>query len=75
MPTAWISYSTPKATIPTALLYFLRLQIGHASEILAGIIRLGASGELVCCRILDFAEDFGISGNYEPLVLGERRGG
>ena len=27
------------------------------------------------CRVVEFAEEFGISVSYDPLVLGERRGG
>ena len=53
----------------------LTLQIGNAPVILTGIIRSGASGDRAWCRVLEFAEEFGISLSYEPLVFVERRGG
>ena len=33
------------------------------------------SGSGVVCRVLEFAEEFGISPNFQPFTLGERRGG
>ena len=33
------------------------------------------SGDRAWCRVLEFAEEFGISVSYDPLVLAERRGG
>ena len=33
------------------------------------------SGDRAWCRVVEFAEEFGISVSYDPLVLGERRGG
>ncbi len=38
-------------------------------------IRPGASGNRAWCREVEFAEEFGISVSYEPLVMGDRRGG
>ena len=51
------------------------LQTGNAPVIITGILRPGASGDRACCRVVEFAEEFGISVSYDPLVLGERRGG
>ena len=53
----------------------LTLQTGNAPVILTGILRPGASGDRAWCRVVEFAEEFGISVSYDPLVLGERRGG
>ena len=53
----------------------LTLQTGNAPVILTGILRPGASGDRAWCRVVEFAEEFGISVRYEPLVLGECRGG
>ena len=53
----------------------LTLQTGNAPVILTGIIWPGASGDRAWCRVVEFAEEFGISVSYEPLVLGERRDG
>ena len=47
----------------------------NAPVILTGILRPGASGDRAWCRVVEFAEEFGISVSYDPLVLGERRGG
>ena len=52
----------------------MTLQTGQAPVILTGIIRPGPSGDRAWCRVLEFAEEFGISVRYDPLVLGERRG-
>ena len=49
----------------------LTLQTGNAPVILTGILRPGPSGYRAWCRVVEF----GISVSYEPLVLGERRGG
>ena len=49
----------------------LSLLTGNAPVILAGIIWPVASGDCAWCR----AVEFGISVGYDPLVLGERRGG
>ena len=32
-------------------------------------------GDRALCRVLEFAEEFGISVSYDPLMLCERRGG
>ena len=56
-------------------LFEMTLQSGSAPVILTGIVRPSAAGDRAWCRVLEFAEEFGISVAYEPLVLGERRGG
>lgn len=38
-------------------------------------IRPGSGGDRAWCRVLEFAEELGISVSYDLLVLGERRGG
>ena len=53
----------------------LTLQTGNAPLILTGIIWPVTGGDRAWCRVLEFAEEFGISVSYDPLVLGERRGG
>ena len=53
----------------------LTLQTGNAPVILTGILRPGPDGDRAWCRVVEFAEEFGISVSYEPLVLAERRGG
>ena len=50
------------------------LQTGDAPVILIGIIRPAASVARALCRVVEFAEEFGISVSYGPLVLAERRG-
>ena len=47
----------------------------QAPVILTGILRPSPEGDRAWCRVLEFAEEFGISVSFEPLVLGERRGG
>ena len=47
----------------------------NAPVILTGILRPGANGDRAWCRVVEFAEEFGISVSYDPLVLTERRGG
>ena len=49
----------------------LTLQHGNAPVILRGILR----HDRAWCRVLEFAEEFGISTSFEPFSLGERRGG
>lgn len=49
----------------------LTLQQALAPVILTGILREGRAW----CRVLEFAEEFGISTSFEPFALGERRGG
>ena len=53
----------------------MTLQSGSAPVVLTGILRPSDSGDRAWCRVHEFAEEFGISVAYEPLVLGERRGG
>ena len=53
----------------------LTLQTGNAPVILSGILRPGPDGDRAWCRVVEFAEEFGISVSYDPLVLAERRGG
>jgi len=47
------------------------LQRGNAPLILRGILRENRAW----CRVLEFAEEFGISVSFEPFRLWERRGG
>jgi hypothetical protein len=51
-------------------------QVG-APVILRGILRPSTSGEpaRAWCRVLEFAEEFGITATFEPFQLHERRGG
>ena len=49
----------------------LTLQQALAPVILTGILREGRAW----CRVLEFAEEFGISARFAPFALGERRGG
>ena len=53
----------------------LALQTGNAPVILTGILRPGDDGDRAWCRVLEFAEEFGISVAFDPFRLGERRGG
>ena len=53
----------------------LSLQSSSAPVILTGIIRPSEAGDRAWCRVVEFAEEFGISLSFQPLVLGERRGG
>ena len=46
-------------------------QDSQAAVIMSGILRDGR----VWCRVVEFAEEFGISVQFSPLVLQERRGG
>ena len=56
-------------------LFEMSLQNGQAPVILVGILRPSENGSRAWCRVLEFAEEFGISVAFEPFVLGERRGG
>ena len=56
-------------------LFEMSLQSGSAPVILRGIIRPGTKGDRAWCRVVEFAEEFGISIGFDPLRLGERRGG
>ena len=53
----------------------MTLQTGNAPVIPTGILLPCPSGDCAWCRVLEFAEEFGISLRYDPLLLGERRGG
>ena len=52
-------------------LFEMTLERSTAPVILRGIVRQGRAW----CRVLEFAEEFGISVAYEPFRLLERRGG
>ncbi|TVS02372.1 MAG: N-acetylmuramoyl-L-alanine amidase [Cyanobium sp. PLM2.Bin73] len=52
-------------------LFEMTLQSGNAPVILRGILR----DNRAWCRVLEFAEEFGISVSFEPFTLLERRGG
>ena len=56
-------------------LFEMSLQSGSAPVIFRGILRSGADGDRAWCRVVEFAEEFGISVGFDPLWLGERRGG
>lgn len=51
------------------------LQTRTAPVILRGILRPSDEGDRAWCRVVEFAEEFGITVRFEPLELGERRGG
>ena len=53
------------------------LQSREAPMILRGILRPDTSDGTprAWCRVLEFAEEFGISVQYTPFSLGELRGG
>ena len=57
----------------------MSLQTSNAPVILTGIMRpandRSAQTARAWCRVVEFAEEFGVSIAYTPLVLGERRGG
>ena len=53
----------------------MALQDGQSPVILTGILRPSPQGDRAWCRVLEFAEEFGISVGFGPLVLEERRGG
>jgi hypothetical protein len=52
-------------------LFEMTLQSGNAPVVLRGILRENRAW----CRVLEFAEEFGISASFEPFTLLERRGG
>ena len=56
-------------------LFEMSLQSGSTPVILRGILRPGTDGDRAWCRVVEFAEEFGISISFDPLRLGERRGG
>ena len=51
------------------------LQTRTAPVILRGILRPSDEGDRAWCRVVEFAEEFGVTVRVEPLELGERRGG
>ena len=53
----------------------MALQDRQSPVILTGILRPSPQGDRAWCRVLEFAEEFGISVGFGPLVLEERRGG
>lgn len=53
----------------------LTLQTGKAPVILTGNLRPRPDGNRAWCRVVELAEEFGISVSYDPLVLAECRGG
>ena len=53
----------------------LTQQTGNAAVTTTGIVQPRPDGDCAWCRVVEFAEEFGISVSYDPLVLGERRGG
>lgn len=52
-------------------LFEMGLQGDNSPVILRGIMR----DDRAWCRVLEFAEEFGITAFFEPFALGERRGG
>ena len=56
-------------------LFTMTLQTGSAPVVLTGILRPSDAGDRAWCRVVEFAEEFGISVQFDPLSLGERRGG
>ena len=52
-------------------LFEMSLQSGSSPMIL----RPGTDGDRAWCLVVEFAEEFGISFGFDPLRLGERRGG
>ena len=56
-------------------LFTMTLETASAPVILTGIIRSSDAGDRAWCRVVEFAEEFGITVRFDPLSLGERRGG
>ena len=56
-------------------IFELSFQSGAALVLLLGILLTEMGEEKAWCRVLEFAEEFGISVQFDPFVLGERRGG
>ncbi|QEY31824.1 hypothetical protein EVJ50_05780 [Synechococcus sp. RSCCF101] len=58
-------------------LFEMSLQSATAPVILRGILRPQAAGQpaRAWCRVLEFAEEFGISVRFDPFTLLARRGG
>ena len=55
-------------------IFELLIQSAAAPVLLVGILRQDMDLK-AWCRVLEFAEEFGISVQFDPFVLGERRGG
>ena len=53
----------------------MTLQTCNVTVILTVIVRPSEASDQAWCRVLEFAEEFGISVMYEPFTLLERRGG
>jgi hypothetical protein len=56
-------------------LFTMTLETASAPVILTGIVRPSDAGDRAWCRVVEFAEEFGITVRFEPLELDERRGG
>ena len=56
-------------------LFEMSLQSGSALVILRAILRPGTDGYRAWRRVVEFAEEFGISVGFDPLRLEERRCG
>lgn len=56
-------------------LFEMSLKSSSAPVILRGILRPATNGDRAWCWVVEFAEEFGISVSFDPLRLGERRGG
>ena len=56
-------------------IFELSIPSGAVPVLLVGILRTEMGEEKAWCRVLEFAEEFGISVQFDPFVLGERRGG
>ena len=64
-------------TLPSTRLIAFRRAWRRFYSLTVGLAALGSKWAtcFYSSRVLEFAEEFGISVSYEPLVLGERRGG
>ena len=56
-------------------IFELSIQSGAGPVLLVGILRSEMGVAKAWCRVLEFAEEFGISVQFDPFALGERRGG
>jgi hypothetical protein len=56
-------------------IFELSIQSSAVPVLLVGILRSEMGVAKAWCRVLEFAEEFGISVQFDPSVLGERRGG
>ena len=50
------------------------VQSSSAPVIFRGIVRPETDGDRAYCRLVEFAEEFGISIGFDPLRLGDRSG-